>query len=210
MDLKEGEQPGALEVICLGLFRTGTNSLKKGLEILGYKNCHHFFEFSDHPEQEEFINKLCKKEKVNLKNLYKYYDCAADVPTALFVEEVFSQYPNALYVANTRETDSWYASCLETVFFEPCASKPHIECLNEYIWKDYFNDKFGEKEHAIKRFNEHYELIRQTIPKNQLLDNYNVKDGWEPLCGFLGKVIPKCTFPNSNSASEFRKFYSET
>lgn len=207
MKFESDELTSTLEVVCLGLFRTGTNSLKKALEILGYKKCHHFFEFCDHPEQEEYINNLCRKETTDLNCLYRDYDCAADVPTALFPEEIFSQYPNALYVANTREIDSWYASCLETVFFEPKASKPHIECLNDFIWKDYFNDKFGEKEHAIKRFNEHYEHIRKIIPKNQLLDNYTVKDGWESLCHFLKKEIPTCPFPITNSVAEFNNFY---
>lgn len=209
MELKDEEQSDSLKVVCLGLFRTGTNSLKKALETLGYKKCHHFFEFSVHPEQEEYVNKLCRKESVDLSKLYKDYDCAADVPTAIFMEEVFNQFPDALFVANIRDTDSWYRSCLDTVFFEPIASKPHIEFLNQYIWKEFFNDKFGEKDYAVKKFNEHYEKIRKLIPKNQLLDNYSVKDGWDPLCKFLGKSIPLSPFPNSNSKEEFNQLYNE-
>ena len=37
----------------------------------------------------------------------------------------------------------------------------------------------------------------QKVPKDQLLI-FNVKDGWEPLCSFLGKDIPDKKFPHKN------------
>ena len=41
----------ALEVIGPGFGRTGTNSLRRALEVLGFGPCHHMYEFSEHPEQ---------------------------------------------------------------------------------------------------------------------------------------------------------------
>jgi hypothetical protein len=34
---------------------------------------------------------------------------------------------------------------------------------------------------------------------------YQVSQGWEPLCQFLGKPIPDVPFPNLNSRTEFQK-----
>lgn len=33
--------------------------------------------------------------------------------------------------------------------------------------------------------------------------NYNVAEGWEPLCKFLGKPIPHTEFPNVNNKNSF-------
>ena len=41
----------ALEVIGPGFGRTGTASLKRALEILGFGPCHHMEEIFAHPEQ---------------------------------------------------------------------------------------------------------------------------------------------------------------
>jgi len=37
----------------------------------------------------------------------------------------------------------------------------------------------------------------QNAPKDKLLI-YSVKDGWEPLCKFLGKPVPSWPFPHKN------------
>ena len=61
------------------------------------------------------------------------------------------------------------------------------------------------KQNAIASYEQHNQLVRDTIPASQLLE-YNVRQGWEPLCQFLeipdadcpsSKGIP---FPKSNSA----------
>jgi hypothetical protein len=44
--------------------------------------------------------------------------------------------------------------------------------------------------------------VRAAIPAGQLLV-YEVKDGWEPLCEFLGQPVPEEPFPRTNSRIEF-------
>lgn len=43
-------------------------------------------------------------------------------------------------------------------------------------------------------------MIRGLVPKERLLE-WNVKDGWEPLCEFLGKPVPDEPFPHVNAAA---------
>jgi hypothetical protein len=45
-------------------------------------------------------------------------------------------------------------------------------------------------------------MIKGLVPKERLLE-WDVIDGWEPLCKFLGKEIPKETFPRTNDAAAF-------
>ena len=42
-------------------------------------------------------------------------------------------------------------------------------------------------------------MIRGLVPKERLLE-WTVKDGWEPLCKFLGKEVPDQPFPHTNAS----------
>lgn len=41
-------------------------------------------------------------------------------------------------------------------------------------------------------------------PKDKLLV-FDVKEGWEPLCKFLGKPVPNLSFPHVNDTKEFQR-----
>ena len=44
--------------------------------------------------------------------------------------------------------------------------------------------------------------VQSAFTQDRLLA-YNLGDGWEPLCQFLGKQVPDLPDPRSNSAEEF-------
>ena len=58
-----------------------------------------------------------------------------------------------------------------------------------------------DKVNAIASYEEHNKRVRETIPSERLLE-YDVKQGWEPLCKFL--EVDECPmtipFPKTNSA----------
>lgn len=41
-------------------------------------------------------------------------------------------------------------------------------------------------------------MIRGLVPKERLLE-WSADEGWEPLCKFLGKEVPKQSFPRVNA-----------
>lgn len=47
----------------------------------------------------------------------------------------------------------------------------------------------------------------QMVPPERLLV-FEPKDGWEPLCKFLGKPVPDQPFPHVNDTEQFQKFFS--
>jgi hypothetical protein len=67
--------------------------------------------------------------------------------------------------------------------------------------KSGFAAKFG-RENVIKAFNGHADVVRRSIEPDRLLI-YEVKDGWEPLCAFLGKPVPAEPFPKTNNREDF-------
>lgn len=46
-------------------------------------------------------------------------------------------------------------------------------------------------------FQEHYNMVRQLVPDDNLLE-WNVHEGWGPLCKFLGHEVPDLPFPRTN------------
>jgi hypothetical protein len=53
---------------------------------------------------------------------------------------------------------------------------------------------------AIASYEEHNRRVREVIPANLLLE-YNINDGWEPLCSFLNiSDCPQSPFPKTNSS----------
>ena len=40
-------------------------------------------------------------------------------------------------------------------------------------------------------------MVRKLVPEENLLE-FHVKQGWEPLCEFLGEPVPEGPFPRTN------------
>jgi hypothetical protein len=47
------------------------------------------------------------------------------------------------------------------------------------------------------RYAEYYDDIRSFIPSGRLLE-YEMGEGWAPLCTFLGQDVPAVQFPHKN------------
>lgn len=45
-------------------------------------------------------------------------------------------------------------------------------------------------------------MVKGSVPAERLLE-WEVQDGWEPLCEFLGKEVPRQDFPSSNNPKGF-------
>jgi len=67
-----------------------------------------------------------------------------------------------------------------------------------------FGKDLKNKSAVIAKFKAREEEIQKVVPKERLLV-FNVKDGWAPLCGFLGATVPSTPFPKSNTREEFMK-----
>ena len=68
------------------------------------------------------------------------------------------------------------------------------------------DDTFGgdlSRDNAIKVYDAHNQTVRREVPPEKLLV-FNSRDGWEPLCAFLGVAVPETGYPRTNSTDEFR------
>jgi hypothetical protein len=70
-----------------------------------------------------------------------------------------------------------------------------------YALSDFFDGDF--ERNGKQTYREHYQRVREMARerKMELLD-YEIKDGWEPLCKFLGHDVPVDPFPCGNDKQE--------
>ena len=211
----------SLKVIGAGLGRTGTESLKKALELLGFGACYHMFELAMHPEHLPEWKKLVAGEKPNYEFLFDGYQSTSDFPACTYYREFMAQYPQAKVVLTVRDADKWYDSAAKVIFkgvpapimalirlTSPFSKKaravlPTIAFAKEVVNR-FFEDRTSDREHTKAIFNAWNEEVKRTVPPERLLV-FQVKDGWEPLCRFLNVPVPAAPFPHANKSDTFEK-----
>jgi hypothetical protein len=72
------------------------------------------------------------------------------------------------------------------------------------IWEDTFGGNLEDRQHAIEVFERHNEEVKRRVPVERLLV-YEIKEGWGPLCDFLGVEEPDKPFPHLNDTHNVRK-----
>jgi hypothetical protein len=76
--------------------------------------------------------------------------------------------------------------------------------IDELVWEKEFDGRFEDREYAIETFERHNEEVEQRVPTEKLLV-YDVKEGWGPLCEFLGVEVPEDKpFAHLNDTNAFR------
>lgn len=204
-----------LQVIGAGLGRTGTLSLKAALEDLGFSECYHMTEVLSHAGHAQVWDAAARGEPVDWEALFRGYRATVDWPGCNFYPVFLRLYPDAKVILTVRDPERWYDSARQTIYYVRHAfpgwvtpfvpRMRHLQrMLDRLIWDGMFGGRFEERPHAIEVFNRYNEEVRRSVPPDRLLV-YEVKEGWGPLCSFLGVPVPEDKpFPHLNDAAEFR------
>jgi hypothetical protein len=194
-----------LSVIGAGYGRTGTLSLKHALEILGYHRCHHMIEVINKPgEPEKWMNAIDNPD-VDWDELFDGFEACVDWPACHFYKQLADYYPDAKVVLTVRDPLEWFNSISATTLnvIRPRLADPGNRNLGtELVVKGAFGGNIDDAGHAVRRFEQHTREVIDTIEPDRLLV-FDVREGWEPLCTFLGKAVPAEPFPRVNSRDEF-------
>ena len=122
-----------------------------------------------------------------------------------FLAQLADHYPEAKVLLTVRDPDKWFESTRETILSENIrelvALTPDQAFFNETVFKDYVGH-FGDRAFITDYFRRHNEAVIAAIPKERLLV-YEIEQGWEPLCAFLGLPVPNTPFPHVNTRAEF-------
>ncbi|KAM0549463.1 hypothetical protein ACHAPJ_009449 [Fusarium lateritium] len=218
-------------LLCLGAPRTGSASLMKALQILGYPHVHHGWDASESEHlqwQWPIFDRACDATYPNLPNyrgkpfsraewdeVFGEYDAVSDIG-AFFAESLIPAYPDAKVILVERDMEKWYKSILEMV--QPPTNPRRrafaikISDLSGYVsaapcfkmhqgWTRSPSPN-DVVEHLRTAYIRHNRYVRESVPNDQLLD-FKLSDGWEPLCRFLGKEVPDVPFPHVNDSAEY-------
>jgi hypothetical protein len=200
----------AMQIIGAGLPRTGTMSLQVALNRLQYP-CYHMETLIRRPSHIEHWHKLLiGKAAMDWHSLFRNFEAAVDAPACFYVQEILHTYPDAKVILTVRDAEAWYASLLtlrraiESIRwmrrFIPRLMR--VARYNQHLLKRFGFDPFiSSKEEIIQSFHAHNAVVQQEIAKERLLV-FQVKDGWEPLCTFLGCAVPQgVPFPHLNAGA---------
>jgi len=199
-------QKGEVQVINLGLGRTGTHSIQHALEVLGLAPCFHInTAMIEQPWNTARWLQLAEGDRFDFEPFFGRYRAVAHFPLVERWERVVEAYPDALFILSVRDAEGWYRSTHATLVrsvedwslrwlskVNPFAEKQRRLMVDQEI--PYM--RLGPE--AAKRcYLERNEAIAKVIPADRLLV-FDVREGWTPLCVFLGVEIPDVPFPHLN------------
>ena len=196
-----------MKVICAGIGKTGTKSIAKALRHLG-------FTVFDWEEQtfdclDHWVDVFQNGTKPDVKRVYMDADAVVSNPGNFFYQEILEAFPDCKVILSEREEDSWVKSLVNHgkkrenarlnkiyMFLSPTARKWYY-VLDSYLDAIYGSRNLNSTYVFRKRYRIHNHRVKSTVPADKLLV-YNVKQGWKPLCDFLGCAVPKLAFPHEN------------
>ncbi|MEM6578882.1 MAG: sulfotransferase family protein [Pseudomonadota bacterium] len=197
-----------LRVIGAGVGRTATYSLKLALEELGFGPCYHMEEVAkDIPAGVPLWNAAARGAP-DWRTIFDGFNSAVDWPVACFYRELHAAYPDAKFVLGYRDPATWADSFSETIQSLIVGGQDAPEPMQDWLaMARRIITKTGipleaDKSALEAAFNAHLDAVKAAIPASQLL-MFQAREGWEPLCRFLGKPVPDGPFPRSNNRTEF-------
>lgn len=199
-----------LDVVGAGFGRTGTLSLKQGLERLGFVKCYHMMEVMGHPEHVSLWAAAHRGEAVDWDALFEGYRASVDWPSCNLWRELADYYPEAKVILSTRDPELWYESVRQTIYPSSIAlvdsenevMRGFARWVNEIIWERVFDGRLDDRSHCIRIFRAHEAAVKAAVSPERLLV-FDPSEGWEPLCEFLGAPVPDEPFPRVNTTEEF-------
>ena len=207
-------------------------AMQAALNILGY-NCYHSSIFFSNTRDCDMWNEAMDAKylgqgprftRTDWDQLLGYHSAvSADPPAVAFAEDLVEAYPEAKVILVERDIESWYRSFDSNVInaqwdpfinfvseLDPWFLRPIKRCHRRWatLWMD-SHTKVEMQEKSRQVYRDHYALVRRVTPKERLLE-YDLRDGWGPLCEFLGKTVPDVPFPRVNDSEALQELLAIT
>ena len=139
------------------------------------------------------------------------YGSVTDFPGCMLAPELIETYPEAKVIIVEPDITTWFKSFQNAVVVPFYSSlNPILAVLDPTlmgsvygVFKRILVEREGPfKSATVEEFDfsarwvykSHYETIRKVTPTERLLE-FKLEDGWQPLCEFLGKEVPRQPFP---------------
>lgn len=190
-----------MKIICAGLPKTGTKSLGLALKILGYK----VHDVDEHwgLHLSEFHQALFEKKMPDFRAMYSGVDVVVASPACYFWREIMKSFPDSQVILTVRDNeDAWLESIRKAILsvqMELSQNKIRLGMIltptGRKWWRIIQVNFIRFKNHGF--YAKHNSGVKQCVRQGKLLE-FHVKQGWKPLCDFLGVAEPDITFPYKN------------
>jgi hypothetical protein len=199
-----------LGVIGAGFGRTGTDSMREALEILGFAPCHHMRELIKDPEHKRLWRAIAAGAPPDWELVLGKYRACLDWPSAYYWPQLVEAFPEAKVLLTWRSAESWWASYEKTILpviladTETEESAPGSQLLSLRV----FGGRFDDREHCMAVYEANVTAVKERVPAGRLLV-HQLGDGWGPLCRHLGVPVPDVPYPHSNTTQDFQRAIAE-
>jgi hypothetical protein len=209
-----------MRLIGAGLPRTGTLTQKLALEQLGVGPCYHWVNVIADLDQVELWNRALDGEGP-WEEVFAGFEATVDWPGGYFYRELIDVYPDAKVLLSVRNPETWEPSFRETIvglshgeaLMRLLASargeidprwRRYLDLVERMFWgpQGTFAEGWAERAQLIEQFERHNEEVKSVVPPERLLV-WQVSEGWEPLCEFLGVEVPSEPLPHENDRETF-------
>ena len=200
--------------------RTGTLTQKVALEMLGFGPCYHMVDVLADLDQAKLWQRALDGE-APWEQIFDGFNSTVDWPGGYFYRELIDVYPDAKVLLSVREPQAWERSMRETVWAVRhgeslvrllSSAQAHVnpqwrgflEMIDRLVWEGEgtFASGHAEPQQLIDTMIRHNREVEEVVPSERLLV-WDVKEGWERLCEFLGVPVPQQPFPHVNDRTEF-------
>lgn len=199
-----------LEVIGTGFGRTGTDSMREALNMLGFGPCHHQREVIANPETRAHWRAIACGATPDWDLLLGGYRSCLDWPSAYYWPQLVEAFPDAKVLLTWRSAESWWESYSKTILrvvladTETEESAPGSQLLSLRV----FGGRPADRQHCIAVYEANVTAVKARVAPERLLI-HKLGDGWGPLCDFLGVPVPDAAFPRVNATKDFQKDVDE-
>ncbi|XP_077975762.1 uncharacterized protein LOC120332969 [Styela clava] len=226
-----------MKILICGFSKTGTKTLDEALRQLGYRVSDYYHScFVLGKDWEKILEGNGNALANDLKRMYQHYDATSDLPMALYWREFLDAFPDLKLIFMDRNEEKWLESWKNQIkcdnengvsfilkVFSPTARRYitffekvlryHVDPSKKSTWLDFLSPNkqywMVDDERILETFRNHNQDILQNAPKDRLLI-FNLKDGWHPLCKFLGHDEPAVPFPHRNKRGNISEHVATT
>jgi hypothetical protein len=187
----EGTAIGS-KVFCIGFQKTGTTSLGAALQRLGY---------SVTGGKGAYDPQIAVTAVEWVEQFLPRSDAFRDNPWCILYEYLDRRCPGSKFILTVRDPDSWIRSVVTS--FEDKHPTPMREWIYGYATPN------GNEAAYLARYNRHNRDVRRYFEGREsdlLVMDLARGDGWERLCGFLGRAtVTDEPFPRRNTVEGKKK-----
>eukprot|EP00403_Amphidinium_massartii_P021106 CAMPEP_0178399270 /NCGR_PEP_ID=MMETSP0689_2-20121128/15195_1 /TAXON_ID=160604 /ORGANISM="Amphidinium massartii, Strain CS-259" /LENGTH=742 /DNA_ID=CAMNT_0020020045 /DNA_START=44 /DNA_END=2272 /DNA_ORIENTATION=+ len=226
-------QRGGVQIICVGLMRTGLKTLHEALKVLGHSQIYDQEQITSTYELwNDVMENRCTE--TTFTNIFQGAKVVMGMPVFCFWEEILQEYPNAKVILTVRDEDEWLESVERAKAHMdhdlpgvPLTAGSFLRRVERFLVPSYhkfcevlrfsWSSSLGMLDTQLNRccvlnnYRKHNHYVetmlgdRSTLEGHPQLLVYDVRDGWEPLCEFLQQDVPKTEFPTVMNVPYFGK-----